>query len=403
MQKLLLDQKRESILQGRVDTTSEAGTAYARFKATSFFPSINGLRAICALVVVKEHVLWRLPLPQLFEWGYLGVDMFFVISGFLIVTLLLRERAAHRRIDLRAFYLRRTLRIFPIYYLVIFLIAFVALATYGHSSKSWELYKWSIPVFLIYGQDLIPISLGWMFHTWSLAMEEQFYLVWPAVEKYLKANWIVPLLVVLIGLNQACNFGLFGDAIQAVYGAGDARNRPVFLITFTPILLGVLAAHGMHHPATGLWLTAALRARGTPLVLLLLMVAVCEMVPQLQGFPRFLIHLLFCALLLSLVVAPRHVLSPLLDSRPLAALGRISYGIYLYHVFVLAAVEKVLESRQWHLAPFAMFLIVGGVSIGLAAVSFRFLERPIMSWGRPRSKAGAVAPGGPAAAIRTSA
>lgn len=378
-------------MQGNVDSVSgsahaDSAVVYSRFRLASHFNSIDGVRAICALVVIKEHVGWRSPLPQLFEWGFLGVDMFFVISGFLIVTLLLRERDSKQTTDLRAFYLRRTLRIFPIYYLVIFLIAVAAVASLGSTGNTWQLYKWSIPVFLIYGQDLIPISLGWMFHTWSLAMEEQFYLVWPAVEKYLRAKWVVPLILLLLVLNQICNAGLLGDAIGTLYGNADAKNLPVFLITFTPILLGVLAAHAMHDPTSGRRIAAVLRHRWTPLVVLLLAVAVCQVATELQRLPRFTVHVLFCALLLSLVVKPRNIFSPLLDSRPLVFLGRISYGIYLYHVFVLAAVEKVALALHWRLWPPASFVVVAAISVGLAALSFRYFERPIMALGRRDGK-----------------
>ncbi|HYP34638.1 MAG TPA: acyltransferase, partial [Burkholderiaceae bacterium] len=158
-----------------VATPSSRTDLYAAFKDATYFPSLNGIRAVCALMVVKIHVHWSFAgsaSTSMLDRGFLGVDMFFIISGFLIVTLLLRERDADGRISLKQFYVRRTLRIFPIYYLLVAILLLIALASYGHSSKTWDLYKWSFPVFLLYLQDFVPVFMGVLYHTWSLAMEE---------------------------------------------------------------------------------------------------------------------------------------------------------------------------------------------------------------------------------------
>ena len=359
-------------------TSTSTASAYAAFKNSSYFPSLNGIRAVCALLVIKEHAQWKIGgAPQMIEWGFLGVDMFFVISGFLIVTLLLRERDRVGQIGLKQFYIRRTLRIFPIYYLMIAGLFILAVATYGHSTKTWDLYKWSFPVFLLYLQDLVPISLGLMFHTWSLAMEEQFYLVWPSVERFLRASLVVPVLLVLIVICQLCNFGLFADAITAVYGSEGVR-RPLFLITFTPILLGVLAAHAMHDPRIGQALTGLLRNRWMPPLLLSAAMLICEYAGQLQGTPRLLVHLLFCLLLIAVVVNPQGIFSRTLQSRVMFYLGSISYGIYLYHTFILAVVQRLGELRGIALPPSILFLVGASAATAVAALSFRYFETPIM-------------------------
>ena len=361
---------------------------YADFSRSSYFPSLNGVRAICALLVIKEHAKWMVQgAPNLLEWGFLGVDMFFVISGFLIVTLLLRERDRNGDMNLRQFYIRRTLRIFPIYYLVIFALFLLAVTTYSHSTKTWDLYKWSFPVFLLYLQDIIPISMGVMFHTWSLSMEEQFYLVWPTIEKFFKRALVIPTLLLLIVLSQLCNFGYAAGLLTAAYGGPEGTVRPMFLITFTPILLGVLAAHAMHDRRLGLRITGVLKNRWMPLVFLLVAAAACEFSTQLQGITRLTVHLSFCALLVSLVVNPKGVFSGFLQSKPMYYLGKISYGIYLYHTFILWAVGRVCESRGVVLTPLQLFLVAAPMAIGLAALSFRYFETPIMNL-RHRRKGG---------------
>lgn len=360
------------------DTAAGATSLYDRFRHSSYFPSLNGIRALCALLVIKEHCKWQLPAPRLVELGYLGVDMFFVISGFLIVTLLLRERDGTGTISLRGFYARRTRRIFPIYYLMIGVLALLAVGTYSHSTKTWELYKWSFPVFLLYLQDLIPINMGVLFHTWSLAMEEQFYLVWPTVEKYFRRALVVPLILVLVLACQACNFGLFSDAIGNAYGFAEAARRPIFLITFTPILLGVLAAHAMHHRKIGEVLARALGGRWVPLVLLLVAAAVCQVASDIQGLPRFALHICFCLLLVSLVVNPRGVFSGFLQSRVMSYLGKISYGIYLYHTVVLWGMLHLGEHLHTTFSPGLLFALIAPITVGIAALSFRFFESPII-------------------------
>ena len=364
---------------------------YAEFRNTSYFPSLNGIRAICALMVLKIHTDWTFAGAQrILDSGFLGVDMFFAISGFLIVTLLLRERDASGRIDLRQFYVRRTLRIFPIYYLLIGFLFVLAVATYGHSTKTWDAYKWSFPVFLLYLQDVVPIFMGVLFHTWSLSMEEQFYLAWPSIERFVRRAWIVPLLLALIAFNQLFNFRAFDTLIVAVYGPEGLR-RPLFLITFTPILLGVLAAHVMHDPRSGRAATALLKNRWMPPLLLALATLVVQYAGDaLRGLPYAAVHVLFCMALVAMVVNPRGIFSRTLQSRPLAYLGSISYGVYLYHTMIIWLIDRVCSPRHILLTPFQLFVLVSVLSISVAALSFRYFEAPIMRL-RHRKRAAAVA------------
>jgi peptidoglycan/LPS O-acetylase OafA/YrhL len=216
-------------------------------------------------------------------------------------------------------------------------------------------------------------------HFWSLSMEEQFYLVWPAVEKFFKRAWVVPLLLVLVVLWQLCNFGYFADLLTWVYGGPAGPIRPIFLITFTPILLGVLAAHAMHDPKTGIMLARWLGNRWIPPLLLVVAGLACEFTSQLQGITRLTVHVVFCGLLLAMIVNPHGIFSRTLQSRPMSYLGKISYGIYLYHTLILWAVGRLCESRHIVLTPFELFLVVAPLAIGLAGLSFRFYESPIMS------------------------
>ena len=186
------------------------------------------------------HVKWESAL----EFGGLGVDLFFVISGFLIVTLLIRERERRGTMSLRKFYARRTLRIFPIYYLMIFAVFFFYLAISPWRQNSLRFYLLAFPVLLTYTQDVIAVPLGSFFHCWSLAMEEQFYLLWPTIEKFIipPVRWVI--LGAMLLLNQGVNFGLFDGLLTQIYGTSPKMQ--VYTATFTPILLGVLLAYLLH-------------------------------------------------------------------------------------------------------------------------------------------------------------
>jgi len=211
-----------------------------------------------------------------------------------------------------------------------------------------------------------------------LAMEEQFYLIWPSVERFMRASLVLPTLLLLIFINQLCNFGVFANVLTSIYGSGGPI-RPIFMITFTPILLGVLAAHAMHDPKVGQAVSRLLANRWIPALLLAAVVLVCEFSSQLQGLTRLLVHVLFCLMLLSMVINPRGIFSGFLQSRVMFYLGSISYGIYLYHTFVLWAISRSFEMRGLMLRPVGLFLIAAPIAIALAAMSFRYFEKPIMN------------------------
>lgn len=157
-------------------------------------PSLDGLRAVAIMMVIAQHLssghtiamldyLWR------FQFGDLGVRIFFVISGFLITSLLRKEFRINGRIDLARFYLRRALRIFPAYYAFLAILALSALA---------GLQKLAAHDFLpsvVYLANYLPTPRV-LAHTWSLAVEEQFYLLWPG-------------LIILLGWHRAPFFALF--------------------------------------------------------------------------------------------------------------------------------------------------------------------------------------------------
>ena len=167
-------------------TTARSGlpasqAAYAVYQETKVFGSLDGLRAVAILAVLWHHSARPAPGALLATRGFLGVDLFFVISGFLITTLLLRERQRSGAISLRRFYLRRFLRIFPAYYLTLALVAATVLLKRGSASLDTV---HDLPYAFFYLSNLVTMT-SLLAITWSLSTEEQFYLIVPALEKHL--------------------------------------------------------------------------------------------------------------------------------------------------------------------------------------------------------------------------
>ncbi len=337
---------------------------YDRFLRNKNFSSLNGVRCLCCLAVIKVHLQWEFPGPRLIALGWLGVDLFFVISGFLIVTLLIRERERRGSVSLGKFYARRMLRISPIYYLLIFAVLLFYVAISPWRPNGLRYYAWTFPVLLTYTQDVIRVQLGMFFHCWSLAMEEQFYMFWPTIEKFANrpVRWCI--LVGALLLNQGVNFGWFDGPIARIYGGDQAvLILPIFQITFTPILLGVLLAYLLNERRSFGVLYKILGYRWSPFVFLAALFAACEISPDLsQGWTRLTVHLIFMLMLGSLVIREDHFARPILTFAPIARLGVISYGIYLYHVWVIGVLEALrigfVAKPKEHLPP------VGDVASG---------------------------------------
>ena len=344
------------------------------------FSSLNGVRCLCCLAVIKEHVLWNFPGPRLFSMGDLGVDLFFVISGFLIVTLLIRERDRRGDVSLGKFYARRSLRIFPIYYLTIFLVFALYLAISPWKPNGLDYYKWCFPVLLTYTQDLIRVPLGNFNPCWTLAMEEQFYLLWPTVEKFAARPLRWAILWGMLLANLAVGFGLFDGLITRVYGDAGALKMPIFLITFTPILLGVLLAYLLNERRSFGVLYRLVGHRWSPFLILAVLFATCEAADGIgREWAKLALHAVFMLLLASLVIREDHFARPILTFAPLARLGVISYGIYLYHLWIIGIIDTV--SNRFHpggVGRGLLFLLATVATIAVAEASYRLIERPLL-------------------------
>lgn len=349
--------------------------AHHQYLDARTFGSLDGVRGLCILAVIWHHASPELP-ALFFSRGFLGVDMFFVLSGFLIVTLLLRERDRTGAISLKKFYARRTLRIFPIYYLVIFGVLFLYLVTRPFSASARSYYA-CLPFLATYTSNWVKIQAGNVGISWSLATEEQFYLGWPLVEKLLKPAGVAVVLALVLIVNQFINFGFFDGLFMTIYGARS--ELPVLSATFTPIALGVLLAHLLHERRSYAVLSPLLGRRGSWMVPGgLLLVLIAGWPGDISGMGRLLIQLSMMLVLGSFVIREDHSARRLLAFRPLAYLGVISYGLYLYHMWAIHPVRVGFLRFGMKLDSIAFFLAALIASTIVAGLSYRFIEQPFL-------------------------
>jgi peptidoglycan/LPS O-acetylase OafA/YrhL len=364
--------------------SKSTAAAYAIFKKTKDFGSLNGLRALCCLLVIKEHCGWNAGPRILNEAGF-GVEVFFCISGFLIVTLLIRERERTGDIGLKSFYARRSLRIMPIYYtsiLLVFVASLVLLAM--HKPNLFYYYRWGLLVLVTYTQDIIFVHTGSFHPAWSLAVEEQFYLAWPTIEKYFpsKARWAS--LALLVFVSELVNFGVLRSAINGFYHNPRASIEPLFIITFAPIAFGVCLAHWFNEERSFGIAYRIMGHRWSPVLWTVLLAIFFAVAPaDLSGLPKLITHILIALLLGSLVIREDHVAAPLLKIPWLARIGAISYGLYLYHAWFLGFTYKLVDRMAvvLHLPAFIdvlRFVVVTVLTLIVAELSFRYFEQPIL-------------------------
>ena len=351
-------------------------------------PALDGLRALAVAAVMLYHggVGWA-------QGGFLGVDVFFVLSGFLITSLLVQEWTSTGRIALRAFWLRRARRLLPALFVVLLVAAAYAislpeqqqhdlrgdsLATLAYVSNWW---------FVVSGQSYFAqfVEPSTLRHTWSLAIEEQFYLLFPL----LLVTWLGRARLGLRGLRLLLLAGTFVsaglmvalhdplvDPSRAYYGT-DTRMQALLVGAFLALAPALTRAstphyariHGrlLHLPGAGLagWLAVA--------GLLLMFERARELAPSMYRGGFLLAAVLSAVVIAAVSRAPRSTLGRALSFRPVVAVGVVSYGLYLWHWPVYVVLTEERTGLEGPLLLGARVLVTGA----LAALSYRLVEQPI--------------------------
>jgi peptidoglycan/LPS O-acetylase OafA/YrhL len=350
--------------------------AHAAFRRTAHFGSLDGVRCLSILAVIWHHSMGVAARTGIASRGFLGVDMFFVLSGFLIITLLLRERERTGSISLRNFYVRRSLRIFPIFYLLLLGVA-VAMLAFRPGTETARWFWADLPYLATYTSNWVPVHAVNLALVWSLATEEQFYLVWPNIERRLRPPAVLAVLgLVLVG-NQLVNFGVAAPLLVRWFGS-EFLHLSIVITTFTPIALGVMLAHAMHRRRSYALLYHLVGHRWSPVALGGGLAVLCAVAPNdISGLPRLAIQVIMMLLLASLVAREDHVARPVLAWRPVARLGMISYGMYLYHMFAMSPILTGFRTLGFE-NRLVYFVAAVAATAVVAELSFRFIETPML-------------------------
>jgi len=330
---------------------------------------LDGLRAIAAFMVVFYH--FGVP----FVSGGEGVLIFFVLSGFLITWLLLRENDERNTVSLREFYIRRALRIFPAFYCYAALVlAFVLLRQ--HTRIVWPQTVASLFYVSNYYQALNGDPNTGFSHTWSLAIEEQFYLLWPMSFLLLRRNYrlmsqaLAGAILLLWAYRSVLIYG-FDVHEGYIYEAFDTRADHLLIGCLLAVVLRArLLARFWRWISVRSWIALVV-------VILLAAASAAEMKygPVFRDRVSFIADPLLAAILIVELIALRgHSWWRWTNWRWVRYLGRISYSVYLYQQMVVGVPEKLLPYRNEVVQLIAAVALVTGV----ASLSHFYVERPFL-------------------------
>lgn len=359
-----------------------------------YFPNLNGIRCIAALLVLLNHIeqakyafgienIYKNPIIQ--HTGRLGVGLFFVLSGFLITYLLLEERGRFGNVDTKKFYLRRIFRIWPIYFLIIGLSFFVFphldLLNFPGANEKLEVH---IPERLLLVTLVLPNYAFvlyelpyWCAQTWSIGVEEQFYYLWPWLIKYPKKK------IAIVFFFLAITAGLL---ILGIYVFdGDKQNKSATITAF----IGQFRIQIMALGGVCAWLVYKQEQRILDIVfrkdiqiaVYLLLTALFFSGIHFTGFLE-VYAVFFAFFVLNVSCNPNSLIS--LENPFMNHLGKISYGLYIYHVFAIVLLINIMKQyapnltgANYHVAIYILALIC---SIGVASFSYSYFEKPLLAY-----------------------
>jgi peptidoglycan/LPS O-acetylase OafA/YrhL len=346
-------------------------------------PALDGLRGVAIISVIAHHQL----IPLSLTGGFLGVDLFFVLSGCLITSLLIAEFAKRNAISFRNFYMRRVLRLGPA--LTLYLFACLIVTYYLHPEELSREIK-LIGIALAYSTNW-RLAFGWdpsMDFTaiiWSLSIEEQFYVIWPlllfvCLTVKLRRSFIIAGLSVVIVAIMSCRYLLLREGAQLtrLYYGTDTRADALLM----GCLIALIPSRKLANRKVINWKCSNLHIRikvQTCLnvaavfsaLCLLYLASTCSFSDQFLYRGGYTGIAVFSGLLTWNVASgsPR-LLATFLEWYPLRWFGKISYGLYLWHWLLLKSTTFYFLVGVWD--PWARFV----VAVGISALSFYLVERP---------------------------
>lgn len=356
-----------------------------------YFPGINGLRFLAALAVIITHVellkeiygfknSWKHPL--IFNLGGLGVYFFFVLSGFLITYLLLAEKEKDGKINIKQFYIRRILRIWPLYYFIV-LLGFVVLPYFNAIQISYLqgdfknyfysnliLYLAILPNLAFSVFSAVP-HIG---QAWSIGVEEQFYLIWPLIisktKNIIKTLVLIVVALILIKLMVLGLGYYFREAKWYI-----PLKRFVAMSKFECMAIGGIGAYLLFSDKSFIrFAYHKITLLGSLVIIVLLLYFTPD---QLQDGIHLVYSIIFLIIILHLSKN-----SKLLENKIFNYLGKISYGIYMYHFMVIPAtlvfIKKCFSENSGLMINISIYTLVLAITILISGISYHFIESPFI-------------------------
>ncbi|MFL6209331.1 MAG: acyltransferase family protein [Pyrinomonadaceae bacterium] len=378
--------------------------------ALQHIKALDGVRGIAILLVILFHYGYL-------GCGWMGVQLFFVLSGYLITSILLQERRQPLKLYLKRFYWRRSLRIFPLYfaYLLVLALAFGLLRVPPAFKDQW-------PYLFTYTYNIRHILPNYdgsllLIHLWSLSVEEQFYLIWPLLVYLIAPRHFNKALVgILVGVplvRLALTCLLFGLGKDALYSATVMYTQtPCQIDAFATGALIASVQFGLIKRPRLLFFSAAALVLLTGLVSQYTSPVVASDRANSFGYPIHLLHhyqfvwgymlLNFIFGLLILLVVQGRAPLPWLEKHALAFIGKISYGVYIFHYGVLAIFQKFWPVPDRSMASLLLFGPYLAATLFISYLSFRFFEAKFLKL-KDRSFARAQPAADPALPLDTAA
>lgn len=344
----------------------KGAAAEVRLGAQRRIAPLDGVRGIAIALVVAYHTRYGGVIG-----GWLGVDLFFVLSGYLITGVLLREAQLHQRISLRSFYWRRLLRLGPAAYAMLAAYALLVVSSVHGEERARRLKAAAAAATYTYDFFAAHVQLVGLGHMWSLAIEEQFYLLWAPIVAFLIARRSPRRLVAgLISLGITLSVV---TTVTEIY-----RNAGWTRIAFSPdtrcagLLLGCLAAVMASNTGEARsWLASVVPWVSIATVLAALpFAAIDDPMSYSSWLPG--VELAAVALIVSVSKRRSSLAARALSVRPLTWLGEVSYGLYLWHYVIMQSVFQRLGDSA------ATVAVAIGISLAITWLSRRVIEEPFL-------------------------
>ncbi|MEZ4722071.1 MAG: acyltransferase [Flavobacteriales bacterium] len=357
-------------------------------KPNVYFPNLNGLRFIAAFAVFIHHNeqlrglfhlnnFWKKDSP-VFLIGKLGVNMFFVLSGFLITYLLLQEIKVNGKINLKNFYTRRVLRIWPLYFFMVFL-GFLVFPNFSLFNLPIDFHpKLSIWIgyllYLLMFPNLVSPLIGdfpFISHLWSIGAEEQFYVLWPILIgiTQIRNFWGI---FSLIGIYLACEILLKLD-LELWFILDKVLSAIYYVFNYSSMLIGCAFALVLFNKNSALKWLQQLWLFWSVTIILVWLIA--------NGIRFPFLHFQIYSLLFGIVIlnlASNSNISRVLEGKPFRHLGEISYGLYMYHPACIVVVINIFEwiGISNHASQFSFSF---GLTYIVSLLSYRLFEKKILA------------------------